>query len=89
MAKSGFKTLLQELRFFKLAHKTDQTHQLWQEGSHPEQISGDEMMLQKLEYMHNNPLRRGYVAEPVHWLYSSALNYHGGKGLLDVITDWR
>lgn len=31
----GFQTLVQELRYFKLHHKVDQEHQLWQEGSHP------------------------------------------------------
>lgn len=82
-------TLLQELQYFKLHHKIDSDHQVWQEGSHPKQIQGDEMMLQKLEYMHHNPLRRGYVEEATHWRYSSARNYAGMKGLLEVVTDWR
>jgi len=47
------------------------------------------MMLQKLEYLHNNPVKRGYVDEPVHWRYSSARNYAGKPGLVEVITDWR
>ena len=47
------------------------------------------MMLQKLEYLHNNPVKRGYVDEPVHWRYSSAQNYAGKPGLVEVITDWR
>jgi len=88
MERAGFRTLLDELRFFKLRHKTDQTHQLWQESSHPQQIQSDEMMLQKLEYMHHNPLRRGYVDDPLHWRYSSARNYAGISGLIDVLTDW-
>ena len=82
-------TMLEELRYYKLRHKVTQTRQLWQEGSHPKQIQNDEMMLQKLEYMHNNPVRRGYVDDPVHWRYSSARNYARKEGLLDVITDWR
>ena len=85
----GFAFLSQELRFFKLRHKTDQEFQLWQEGNHPQQIAGDEMMLQKLEYTHNNPIRRGYVDEAIHWRYSSARNYAGLPGILDVVTDWR
>jgi putative transposase len=89
MEVRGFKTMLEELRFFKLRHKIDQKYQLWQEGSHPEQIKSDEMMLQKLEYSHNNPIRRGYVDEATHWRYSSARNYEGRKGLIDVVTDWR
>jgi putative transposase len=88
LEQRGFGTMLRELRFFKERHKTDQMFQLWQEGSHPEQIQNDDMMLQKLEYMHYNPLRRGYVDDPVHWRYSSARNYAGLPGLIDVITDW-
>jgi REP element-mobilizing transposase RayT len=38
LQNAGYKTLLEELRYFKLRHKVDQTYQLWQEGSHPEQI---------------------------------------------------
>ena len=47
------------------------------------------MMVQKLDYMHNNPVERGYVDEPAHWRYSSARNYLGLPGLIQVITDWR
>ena len=72
MESKGYEILLQELRFLKARHKIDQQHQLWQDGSHPQQIETDEMMWQKIEYTHNNPLRRGYVDDPVHWRYSSA-----------------
>ena len=89
LEQSGFATLLEELYFFKLRHKIDQIHQLWQEGSHPQQIHNAEVMTQKLEYMHLNPVRRGYVDDPVHWRYSSARNYAGEAGLLEVVTDWR
>ena len=85
----GYRTLLEELEYFKHRHKVDQEFQLWQEGSHPQMIESDEMMWQKLEYTHNNPLRRGYVDDPVHWLYSSARAYVGMPGLIEVCTDWR
>jgi REP element-mobilizing transposase RayT len=82
-------TLLRQLRAHKLRHKTESEYQVWQEGSKPKQIQNDDMMLQKLEYMHNNPVKRGYVDDPVHWRCSSARNYAGLPGLVDVITDWR
>src|SRR5439155_13893410 len=72
---------LRQLQHYKEAFKTDRPYQLWQEGSHPKMINGDEMMTQKLEYMHNNPVKRGYVDDPVHWRYSSARNYAGLTGL--------
>jgi REP element-mobilizing transposase RayT len=89
LEESGYRTLLQELRFFKLRHKTDQVRQLWQEGSHPQQLQNAEMLRQKLEYMHDNPVRRGYVDRPEHWRYSSARSYLGLGGLIEVVTDWR
>jgi putative transposase len=81
--------LLKQLRFHKLAHKDESEYQVWQEGSHPQQIDSDEVMWQKLEYIHNNPVQRGYVEDPLHWRYSSARNYAGQQGLIDVTTDWR
>ena len=89
MKVSGMKTLLQELEYYKLRHKVDQTHQFWQEGSHPQIIESEDVMWQKIEYIHNNPLRRGYVDDPIHWRYSSARSYAGMQGLLDVCVDWR
>jgi len=81
--------LLHQLRAHKLRHKAESTYQVWQEGSQPKQIQSDEMMWQKLEYMHNNPVDRGYVDDPLHWRYSSARNYAGQPGLIEVVTDWR
>lgn len=48
-------------------HKTDQRHQLWQEGFHPKIISSEAMLKQKLDYIHNNPVKRGDVDDPAHW----------------------
>ena len=84
----GETTLLRQLAHEKATHKTDRSFQLWQEGSHPKEIISDEMMDQKMEYLHRNPVNRGYVDEPLHWRYSSARNYHGLQGLVDVTTDW-
>jgi len=89
MEKLGMKTMLQEFSYYKLRHKHDQEHQLWQEGSHPQVIEGEEVMWQKIEYIHNNPLRRGYVDDPTHWRYSSARVYAGMEGLIDVCVDWK
>ena len=89
MEQQNYQTLLQELKHYKLRHKIGQTHQLWQEGSHPQAIETDEIMWQKIEYIHNNPLRRGYIDDPVHWRYSSARSYAGQPCLIDVCTDWR
>jgi putative transposase len=58
--------LLRQLRDQRAPHKTESRHQVWQEGSHPQAIRTDAMMLQKLEYLYNNPVKRGLVASPEH-----------------------
>ncbi|MBL8850415.1 MAG: transposase [Planctomycetaceae bacterium] len=88
LQEAGALVLLDQLERLKLDHKTDSTYQFWQEGSQPKQIRTDRMMWQKLDYMHRNPVERGYVDDPVHWRYSSARNYARLPGLIDVVTDW-
>ena len=88
LKQSGAHTLLEQLQYYKLRHKIDQTFQLWQEGSQPKPIENDDMLLQKLDYMHNNPMKRGYIDDPLHWRYSSARNYARQPSLIEVCTDW-
>ena len=88
LQQKNVKTILEQLAFYKKAHKSDRNHQFWQEGVHPELIQGEKMMRQKVEYIHLNPVKRGYVDEPEHWRYSSARTYAGRDGLLEVCTEW-
>jgi putative transposase len=81
-------TLLRHFQALKRDHKTQSDYQLWEEGFHPQEITVDEMMRQKVEYIHLNPVKRGYVDDPTHWRSSSARNYAGQPGLIDVVTDW-
>jgi REP element-mobilizing transposase RayT len=80
--------VLEQLSWQKLAHKRDRMYQLWQEGSHPKMLVDEKMMRQKFDYIHMNPVKRGYVDEPEHWRYSSVRNYLGDDGLISVTTDW-
>ncbi|MUG97640.1 transposase [Scytonema sp. UIC 10036] len=84
LKKDNNNYILNQLEFYKLKHKHDQEYQLWQEGFHPEAILNEAMFRQKLDYIHNNPVKRGYVDEPAHWRYSSYRNYMGEEGLLEV-----
>jgi REP element-mobilizing transposase RayT len=81
--------LLNQLAYFRAAHKHGSDHQVWQEGVHPQAIRSDEMMLQKLEYLHNNPVKRGLVASPEHWRYSSAHEWLRGAAPLLRVDPWR
>ncbi|MBE0494687.1 MAG: transposase [Thiomicrospira sp.] len=88
LQEKGAKTLLDQFAFYKKAHKSERAFQFWQEGCHPEWIQSDEMMRQKIEYIHNNPVKRGYVDLPEHWRYSSARDYLDQTGLLEVVRVW-
>src|SRR5688572_7763905 len=57
----------------------------WQDGNEAKEITSNNFLQQKLEYIHQNPVRAEIVAEPEHYLYSSAANYAGEKGLLEVL----
>jgi len=82
------RVILDQLMYYKVTHKRDRDLQFWQEGVHPELIQGREMMRQKIEYIHQNPVKRGYVDEACQWRYSSARDYEGQEGLLRVYRDW-
>ena len=58
--------------------------QLWQQHNHPIELGNNQIMDQKLEYIHMNPVVAGFVDEPYHWRYSSARDYCGGRGLLEI-----
>ena len=53
--------------------------------AHPKFIQGVDMMVQKIEYIHNNPVKRGFVDLPEHWRSSSASNYSQGVGLFGCV----
>lgn len=84
LESKGADRVLERLRFTKRAHKTDRVYQLWQEGSHAELVCSEAVMREKLDYIHHNPVKRGYVDCAEHWRYSSARNYAGQEGLIAV-----
>lgn len=50
----------------------DNKFEFWQKTNMPENIESDKFFLQKANYIHNNPVRKQYVASLEHWLWSSA-----------------
>ncbi len=58
--------------------------QFWQHHNKPIELWTPEITEQKVNYIHNNPVVSGFVIEPSDWKYSSAIDYAGGKGLLEI-----
>ena len=82
--ESRRKWLLHVLNYHAYGRKDQQTYQVWQSNNHPILLYSKKVILQKLQYVHLNPVRAGFVAQPQDWLYSSAFFYETGEGLLDV-----
>lgn len=58
--------------------------QFWQQHNKPIEIWNTEVFEQKLQYLHNNPVDSGFVINAEDWKYSSAVNYAGGKGQIEI-----
>ncbi len=58
--------------------------QLWQQDNHPIELWDNYMSKQKLEYLHQNPVVSGFVSLSQDYVYSSARDYAGEKGLLEI-----
>jgi putative transposase len=63
----------------------NEKYQFWQQNNQPILIQDAKMLAQKLDYLHNNPVEAGFVDESWEYTYSSAKDYAGKIGLLDII----
>ena len=70
---------------FHAKFKNKQDFQIWTHENHGEQIYSQKFIEQKLDYIHNNPVRAGIVLNPEDYIYSSASNYADQESLIDVI----
>lgn len=61
--------------------------QVWQEYNYPELIETEKFFYEKLNYIHNNPVKKEYVVKPEEWLYSSAKFYVENNVSLFEIDD--
>ena len=64
--------------------KNKQNNQLWTHENHAELICSQKFIEQKVDYIHDNPVRAGIVSKPEDYLYSSARNYAGMESILDI-----
>jgi len=60
-------------------------HQLWCHDNKPIELWSNKVIDEKLNYIHNNPVEEGLVFKAEQYVYSSAIDYVGEKGLLDIV----
>ncbi len=82
--ESRKKWMLKIMKDAGLKNKNNNEFQLWQQHNHPIILDSNFMLEQKLDYIHNNPVKAGFVDESESYLYSSARDYAGIKGLVDI-----
>jgi len=56
----------------------------WQEGNHAIELYNSKFTWEKINYIHQNPVRAKFVKEPEEWIYSSATNYAERESILHV-----
>jgi REP element-mobilizing transposase RayT len=76
--------LLMIFRYAARKHSRNDKYQVWTHENHAEEIFSNKFIEQKVNYIHNNPVRSGIVVKPEDYLYSSARNYADLESLLDV-----
>jgi putative transposase len=62
------------LNILRNSYSKTKEQQIWQNTNYPELICTDKFLDNKMNYIHYNPVRKGYVLQPEHWKYSSARN---------------
>ena len=78
--------MLNLFEFSAKQHKRNEKYQFWTHDNHAEIVYGNKFMDSKINYIHENPVRAGIVANAEDYLYSSARSYAELDGVLDVIV---
>jgi len=66
--------------------RTEKGHRFWRAGNHPIELWSNSVIDQKIDYIHNNPVKEGLVFKTGDYLYSSAVDYAGETGWLDIVV---
>ena len=77
--------MLNLFEFSAKQHKRNEKYQIWTHENHAEIIYSNKFINQKINYIHENPVRAGIVENASDYLYSSARDYAGKSSLIDVI----
>ncbi|MHB8541988.1 MAG: hypothetical protein ACYDCD_13775, partial [Candidatus Acidiferrales bacterium] len=78
-------TLHSPRRSFLLLQSDDSLPQFWQKRFHDFNVWSRKKTIEKLRYMHANPIERGLVDDPKDWAWSSYAFYQGrGEVMIEI-----
>ncbi len=74
-------------KFKEHGMKTSNTtmHQFWRHDNKPIELWSNKVIDEKINYIHQNPVKEGFVINPEDYKYSSAADYAGMKGILNNV----
>ncbi len=76
--------MLHQFKYYASRHTRNETYQLWEHDNHPVELISPAFTQQKIDYIHQNPVRAGLVYRAEDYVYSSASNYAGIDQIIDV-----
>lgn len=76
--------MLFQFRLRGKMNRRNQGYQFWTHENHPIELSTNEMIDQRINYIHENPVRAGFAIEAIYYPYSSAMDYADQKGLVEI-----
>ena len=65
--------------------KKHKSYKFWKVGSHAIELFSEKFVYQKINDIHENPVKAGLVKNAEEWIYSSASNYHNQESVLEVV----
>ncbi|WP_228488775.1 transposase [Prolixibacter sp. SD074] len=71
-------------RYHAKYNKRSGEEQFWTHENHAVELSTNSLIETRLNYIHENPVRAGIVAEAEDYLYSSARNYAEMESLIEI-----
>lgn len=76
--------MLHQFKYYASRHSRNEHYQLWEHDNHFVELSSPAFMQQKIDYIHENPVKSGLVYRAEDYVYSSASNYADIDQIIDV-----
>lgn len=76
--------MLKRFEFAAKSHKRNSEMQFWTHENHAIELVSHAFTCKKMAYIHENPVRSGWVLKAEDWMYSSQRNYSGLESLIDI-----
>ena len=76
--------LLMIFKYHAKFNKRVEMFQFWTHENHAVELTSNEMIESRVNYIHQNPVRAGFVEQEHEFIYSSAKNFAGLINVMDI-----